>query len=1031
MSFGLQAQTHKIESGKTVSIDVPGVTAAYSLDPSVADAEVQDGAVAVSARMHGSTHVVAVTPAGTQTFEVVVVDAAVKRSRFGFDPLLLHMGTEYGSVSSRYDSTSQQVQSEIDLSRRQDQTTIRAHIVATRMLGSLSSGESRTGIPSASYEIATPRRDLTFLDKYLEESPLAITGSIVRGLHYREGNWFLHAGYTSVASFEGLLLPAHPEEVVEAGYRYPLTKHSSLAASFYDFMVPTADRVGRSGTVGLLSYAYTPREGFQFNVEAGWSRGAAASARLEYRGERDNLRGSIRYAPSTFASLGSNNLKGFHADLSWTRQLTDGLSSDLSFYDNKIILPGMEQSTLNASAKLQYRLGNHWSVFGGGTGSTFSTAVPPRPPVRTLNAPAGLGFNSRHFGAQGQYQFSKTTHQDAGGHQYRVSVSTGAGPVAFSAFGEQQTQAPTLSFLLTQTPGLQQALDLLGVQATSIQDVNEILRDNAELFAAGYIQGASINLAPRRRQAGGSMNLMGHGWWPQVSYNFIYNDNLGVTSNTMTAIHSLVYNQRLGPENISLSYSQVGTKSPGMRASYRPMFSVGWHHESRSVPMFIIPERRGTIAGVVFQDDDSKGSYEPGMKLVEKAQVVLDDSRHQETRADGSFRFTGVRPGKHHLVVSYKSSKPTFFSTQSEVDIAENATVNFGIGFSLSGLGGRVINDADQGIPGLTVNISKKQQHWKASTDADGSFFVRQLQEGDYEVAVDEDSVPPGYLTADLASQTVKVGASAPGRGQFTMKALRSIAGRVVSFDRDASKVVPVAQKQVLLKETGKVSTTDALGQYVFRDLKAGSYTVAVTSGSKEVSKSVTLPATPLAQSNVDLQLGDEALPPAAPPKTPKLEDQPALAVTSKSADKPTPPASPAPAPPAAPSPVNPASVAPTSREVEQADGRAIVTQRPDRPSADRETVARQKLSQGRYVEAIVDLSEALQMAPGSATAYNARGFAWLKLHQLRRALDDLDQAIRLNPNYTNAYHNRAVVRRALGDLSGAEADRRHEAGLM
>ena len=91
--------------------------------------------------------------------------------------------------------------------------------------------------------------------------------------------------------------------------------------------------------------------------------------------------------------------------------------------------------------------------------------------------------------------------------------------------------------------------------------------------------------------------------------------------------------------------------------------------------------------------------------------------------------------------------------------------------------------------------------------------------------------------------------------------------------------------------------------------------------------------------------------------------------------------------------------------------------------------LGRQKLSQGRYVEAIVELSEALRIAPGSATAYNARGFAWLKLHQLNRALDDLDQAIRLRPNYTNAYHNRAVVRRALGDLSGAEADRRHETG--
>src|SRR5215471_13753637 len=103
--------------------------------------------------------------------------------------------------------------------------------------------------------------------------------------------------------------------------------------------------------------------------------------------------------------------------------------------------------------------------------------------------------------------------------------------------------------------------------------------------------------------------------------------------------------------------------------------------------MLIIPERHGVISGRVFRDDGSKGAYEPDMPPMEHALVVLDDNRRLETGADGSFRFTGVRLGRHHLVVSYRSSRPTFFSTQSEVDVAENATVNFGIGFSLSGLG--------------------------------------------------------------------------------------------------------------------------------------------------------------------------------------------------------------------------------------------------------------------------------------------------------------------------------------------------------
>ena len=54
-------------------------------------------------------------------------------------------------------------------------------------------------------------------------------------------------------------------------------------------------------------------------------------------------------------------------------------------------------------------------------------------------------------------------------------------------------------------------------------------------------------------------------------------------------------------------------------------------------------------------------------------------------------------------------------------------------------------------------------------------------------------------------------------------------------------------------------------------------------------------------------------------------------------------------------------------------------------------------------------------MVTGAAITYTMKHNA--------EAIRDLDEAIRLNPNYGNAYINRSAARRASGDNAGAEAD--------
>ncbi|MCG9889945.1 MAG: tetratricopeptide repeat protein [Thermosynechococcaceae cyanobacterium MS004] len=96
----------------------------------------------------------------------------------------------------------------------------------------------------------------------------------------------------------------------------------------------------------------------------------------------------------------------------------------------------------------------------------------------------------------------------------------------------------------------------------------------------------------------------------------------------------------------------------------------------------------------------------------------------------------------------------------------------------------------------------------------------------------------------------------------------------------------------------------------------------------------------------------------------------------------------------------------------------------PSAPKADDFVLqADEKYNTGDLKGAIADLGQAIRLDPKSAVAYRNRGFVRNELGDKQGAIADYGQAIRVDPKNAVTYANRGNVRRALGDKQGAIAD--------
>ncbi len=854
-----RTQSITVDYRQTISIPLPGVLAAFSLDDLYVEAKAQDATLTIFGKNSGSAHIVAVVRDGTKTFEVQVLPAPPSYPPGFVQPLPALSASESGSYESRYTSAPFQSSNIIEFTRNEGDRSVRFHLDGT-FLSTPYKGQSRFGLSSVFYQILTPHRDITLLDQFMANSPLTVDDSIVRGFHFRQGSFLFHIGYTSLTTFENLILPSLKEGVIGVGYRFSLGDHATLTPNFYFFPGRRAsENIGQRGTVASLVYDYEPRSNLGLLAEVGFSRGVGAAVRFHFDGTHDQLSADLRYEPIQFASLSFNSLHGLYSNVDWTHFLTPRLTSNLRFTSDHYTLRSLNLTNVVSNLNLQLQLFRGWSLVSGANYGTSKSHIPLGPVVSALGLPLGVSFYSLHFQGGFLYQYSRNSSPLLRSDEFRANLGTHWSGLHLSGFADRQTQAPTIGFVLAGIPNLQEALDNLAISATTPEEIALALRETAGLANQGLIQGININLIRLRLQAGADLT-----WFQdapsrqQFHLSFLYNRNDLLQGGNQTAIGTLSYLLKFKNLNeffASLSLLRSNTAgTPGWQTS--PLFEISIRRQLASAPNFIIPRRRGSIRGVVFADDGATGTYRPGGPLLSDVEVVMDDTRRIHTDQSGHYVFSGVSYGVHSVELVYHSTSPFFFTTASRVRSDADTEVNFGIGLSSARLFGFVRSDAGIGLPGVEIGVSNGPQHFNAQTDAEGKFRIQGLSRGEYEVKLDPDSVPPGYLLEDLETQRTTVDASAPAQIAFTLKAIRNISGRVTIYDRASHQEVPVPRITVLLRELSLVSVTDEKGVYLFRDLAAGTYSLVVIVQGKESRREVILPEVPSFPKDIEINLG-------------------------------------------------------------------------------------------------------------------------------------------------------------------------------
>ena len=837
---------------KQIEITVSGATAAYSMDSLIADATAAQGTVVIEGRAPGTTSVIVVTPAGVQTLSVLVPQPPPSYPP-GFEPPSSANGSEKGAYEFRYNSSPSQLTNSVDFTRTLGNSFDRMQVTTATLLSNTSQGVF--GIPLASYEISRPNRDVTLVDKQVDDAPLTLDNYLVRGLHIQEGPWQFHSGFTSVAIFQGLFLATDPEYLAGVSRSFSLQNHGSLEGSYYYFQNPRKElRTGNNGGVASFTYRLIRDKG-KFLAETGFSHGGLAiAARGDYNDKKNRIVGSFRIVPQRFAALALSNLRGTFADLSASRDFDNRFSGSATFTQSGFNLPLLKENVFNLTTNFSFKLNRNFTLLSGASFSNFRSQLPVTPAVKSVNLPVGLDFSSAHFGTG--FEFHRSDDFDgSGGNGYAVNVRGNAGHFLASAFFRHDVQVPTVADIFSQVPELADLLQRAGIVASNPADLAQFLTNTALLAELGFTAPITVNLAPARNDINLSLSWMGLGTrHPQVNLSYFQSRTDFVQENFQFSSTSLSYSHRVTTrDDLVASVSLLHTDNGISGSDLRPQFAISMRHHFVSAPTFILPGRHGTIQGHAFRDDEALAQYK-GQSPMAGIVVRLDNDRTTTTDVSGHYVFSHVPYGVHRVEAQLESSEQ-FHTTNSPASAEINSTVDFGISFVRGELFGFVQNDAGAGIAGVSVDLEGDGHTRTVVTTMDGKFRFRGLSAGPFVVRTQPASYPPGYVIQNIRPQSIDVEIGHPKQVTFSVNAIRSVSGKVTIYDTTKLQSVPLANVTVKIEDLKLETKTNANGSYLFRNLTAGTYTIVAISGQSKTTRKITIPPEPTNLRNIDLDV--------------------------------------------------------------------------------------------------------------------------------------------------------------------------------